>query len=236
MNRLNLIYLAHKYKGEYDLIRKAIENNEELKEENDKAITIFDPEYPKCLLDLNKPPFVLFYKGNVDLLKEEKISVVGSREACEYALKATRDLCLNNKSCVVSGLAKGIDRQAHIFSLKSIGVLGCGINYIYPYNNKDLIEYMAKHQLIISEYPNDVKPLGYHFPFRNRIIASLSEKVYIMQSKEKSGTYTTVLEALELGKEVRVLPYDIYSEYGDGNNSLIQEGANIIEKEELGII
>ena len=134
---------------------------------------------------------------------------------------------------IISGLAKGIDACAHENSTKTIGVLGCGIDYIYPRCNYDLIKKMERENLIISEYPGMSKPLGYHFPFRNRIIACLSSTTYVMQSTLKSGTMTTINEALELGKEVRVLPYDIFNEYGENNNHLIYEGATPIQLLEL---
>lgn len=235
MDRNKLIAYAIKYDGEYNKILKAIKENEDINiVSDDSAITIFDSDYPKKLFDLKYPPFVLFYKGNIKLLKEESISIVGSRLACDYALKATKGLCFNNKDkVIISGLAKGIDTYAHLSSNKTIGILGCGINYVYPYCNYDLYRYMSNNQLIISEYPNMCKPLAYHFPFRNRIIAALANKVYIMQSKINSGTMTTVNEALELGKEIRILPYDIFNKNGLNNNKLIYEGGTPILYEEI---
>ena len=235
MDRLKLISYSFYYLGEYDKIVKAINENADVPLVNiPNAITIFDSEYPKELLNLKYPPLVLYYKGNLDLLKEEAIAIVGSRKPCEYSIKATEAIVKNNlDKVIVSGLAKGIDACAHENAIKTIGVLGCGIDYIYPRCNYDLIKRMEKDGLILSEYPTFSKPLGYHFPFRNRIIACLSSKVYIMQSTLKSGTMTTVNEALELGKEVKVLPYDIFNSDGINNNHLIYEGANIIEYSEI---
>lgn len=232
--RKRLISLVLKYHGDYNQIIRAIKENDEVSEYPDqKCLTIFDDDYPEVLHELKYPPLVLFYKGNLNLLKEDKISVVGSRNASDYALKATRDLCLHYQDkTIVSGLAKGIDAMAHQYAFKTIGVIGCGIDYIYPYCNKDLYKRLEKEGLILSEYPGMTKPLAYHFPFRNRIIAALSETVYIMQSSRKSGTMSTINEALELGRDVRVLPYDIYSSEGEYNNQLINEGAQMIEKEE----
>lgn len=232
--RKRLISLTLKYHGDYNRIVKAIKENEEVTECSDqKCLTIFDDAYPEVLHELKYPPLVLFYKGNPDLLKEDKISVVGSRNACDYALKATKDLCLHHRDkVIVSGLAKGIDAMAHTYARKTIGIIGCGIDYIYPYCNKELYKKLEKEGLILSEYPGMTKPLAYHFPFRNRIIAALSDTVYIMQSSLKSGTMSTISEALELGRDVKVLPYDIYSIEGEYNNHLINEGALMIEKEE----
>lgn len=235
MNKELLISYSFYYQGEYDKIIKAINQNADVPIVNvNNAITIFDKEYPKQLLNLKYPPMVLYYKGNLDLLNQEAIAIVGSRNPCEYALNATKALVLANQDkVIVSGLAKGIDACAHTYASKTIGILGCGIDYIYPRCNYDLIKRMEKEGLIISEYPSMSKPLGYHFPFRNRLIACLSSKTYVMQSSLKSGTMTTVNEALELGKEVRVLPYDIFNEQGDNNNHLIYEGAQPLERSDI---
>ena len=235
MDRNRLISLSYKYKGEYPRIYEAIKTKQEADiVQIDNCLTIFDDDYPKELFNLRYPPLVLYYKGNLELLKTRKIGIVGSRVPCEYALKATRSLVrANNDKTIISGLAKGIDACAHENALKTIGVLGCGINYIYPSCNKDLYRRIENEGLIISEYPDMVAPLGYHFPFRNRIISCLSDIAYVMQSTQKSGTMTTINEALELGKEVRVLPYDIFDIYGTNNNKLIHEGATPIIKDEI---
>lgn len=234
-NREKLIAFAYKYEGDYFKIVKAITNQEEIEEvPSDNCLTIFDNKYPIELRDLKYPPFVLFYKGNLELLKKEKIGVIGSRIACEYSLKATELLIENNQDkVIVSGLAKGIDAKAHECSNHSIGVLGCGIDYVYPYENIELYKKLEKHGLILSEYPSLVKPLSYHFPFRNRIIAALSNTIYVMQSSQKSGTVTTINEALELQKDVKVLPFSIFEDIGSYNNKLINDGALLLEKNEL---
>ena len=235
MDRNKLISYSFYYLGEYDRIIKAINDNTDVPLVNiTNVITIFDKEYPKKLLQLKYPPMVLYYKGNLDLLNQEAIAIVGSRNPCEYALIATEKIVKANKDkVIISGLAKGIDACAHYNANKTIGILGCGIDYIYPRSNYDLIRRVEIEGLVLSEYPAMSKPLGYHFPFRNRIIACLSDKTYVMQSNLKSGTMTTVNEALELGREVKVLPYDIFNSNGINNNHLIYEGANIIESEEI---
>lgn len=235
MNREKLISYSYYYSGEYNKIIEAIKNNTEVPIVNvDNAITIFDEEYPKKLFDLRYPPLVLYYKGDLELLKNDCIGVVGSRMPCSYALDATKALVKNNlDKVIISGLAKGIDACAHGNAKMTIGVLGCGIDYIYPRCNYDLIKKVEKDGLIISEYPKYSKPLGYHFPFRNRIIACLSSKIYIMQSSERSGTMTTINESLELGRDIKVLPYDIFNKFGVNNNHLIFEGATLIENEEI---
>lgn len=236
-NREKLIAYSLKYNGEYFRIAKAIKDNEDIEEVNiDNCLTILDDNYPLELRDLKYPPFVLYYKGDLSLLNKNKIGIVGSRIPCDYSLKAT-ELLVNNYQdyIIVSGLAKGIDAKAHEISDYSIGVLGCGINYIYPFENLSLYQKLIKQGLIISEYPNYTKPLSYHFPFRNRIIAALSNTIYVMQSSQKSGTVTTINEALELQKDVKVLPFSVFEEVGAYNNKLINDGALLIEKNELKI-
>ncbi len=223
------------FKGEYRRIAKAIRNRETVPHfDVAGAVTILDEEYPRSFLDLKYPPFVFYYKGDLSLLKKEAIGVVGSRKPCDYALTATKALVKHHSDkVIVSGLAKGIDACAHAHAQRTIGILGCGIDYIYPYCNRKLIEDVGKNDLIISEYPAMSLPYACHFPFRNRLIAALSDRVYIMQSSEKSGTMTTVNEALELGKEVKVLPYDVFAEEGRHNLQLIAEGACPITFEEI---
>ncbi len=235
-NRDKLISLAIKYQGDYNLIKKAIVNKEEVSElSTNNCITIFDHEYPIELFELESPPFVLFYKGDISLLKERKIGIVGSRLASDYALNATVKFVekVKNDNVIVSGLAKGIDACAHKCALKTIGVLGCGIDYVYPKENIDIYKSIIKHGLLLSEYPDMTIPKGYHFPFRNRIIAALSKEIIVMEAQNKSGTLTTINAALTLGKDIKVLPFSVFDEDGKFNNYLIQEGAGILKYEDL---
>ncbi len=228
-SRKRLISYALKYNGNYNAIKKAIELNEKVEEKDySNCITIFDDIYPNEFLQLKSPPFVLFYKGNLELLKEDKIAIVGSRKPCEYSIEATKYIATNRKEVIVSGLAKGIDGVAHCYASKSIGVIGCGIDYIYPFENYYLYKRLEKDGLILSEYPHTVKPFPSNFPFRNRLIAALGKEILIMEAHEKSGTLTTINEALELGKEIKVLPFNIFDKCGKYNNELIYEGATII--------
>ena len=233
MLREELIAYAIKYAGNYNKIVKAYYLNEKIEPiYNVEAITIMDDDYPSSLLSLKNPPLVLFYKGNKELLKEDIVGVIGSRRPCEYAINMT-NLFVNKlveKHCIISGLAKGIDTVAHLASIKhkTIAVLGSGIDYVYPIENKDLYNEICDKHLILSEYPGMVKPYAYNFPFRNRIIAALSSKIFVMQASLKSGTFITVNEALNLGKDIYALPFNIDDDNGVGTNRLILEGANIL--------
>ena len=143
----------------------------------------------------------------------------------------TARLCrANQDKIVVSGLAKGADAQAHRCALQTgtIGVLGCGLDVIYPKENEKLIKEMKLNHLVLSEYPEGVKPMKHHFPWRNRIIAALSDHIVAVQAQMKSGTATTVMQAIELSKMVYCVPYPLDFEDGQGCNQLISQGAQIL--------
>lgn len=228
-NRNKLISLAVKYNGDLNTIKKAIVRGEgDPNFELENCITVLDEEYPKELLDLEDYPLVLFYKGNINLLKEKKIAVIGTRQPCEYSKNATREFVQNqNDKVIVSGLAKGIDTIAHTNASKTIAVLGCGIDYIYPYKNKELYEKISKEGLILSEYPFKHEPSQSYFLRRNRIVAALAEEVYVMEAKKNSGTISTINHALACKRKITVLPQPITNK-DCINNNLISGGANIL--------
>lgn len=238
-----LLYLSIKHEGEWDSICKAIVDHEPINDEELKQIllsfkgnyiTICDDNYPSKFNKIYKPPFVLYYYGHLELLNEPCLSVVGSRECSDYAKQATLKIIkeLNNKLVIVSGLAKGIDAIAHQSVIdvggKTIAILGSGIDYCYPLENKILYEEIKKNHLLISEYPFNSSPKKHHFPYRNRLIGALGDSLFIVEAKESSsGTYHTLRAALELGKDVYCLPSPFL---GDSlTNRLIQEGALLIE-------
>lgn len=233
--RKQILYYVLKYKGEYKQVKRAIERNEEWEniEYDEKFVTILDCEYPKEFFDLNEPPFLFFYKGNLDLLKQEKISMIGSRECSNYARKSCFDLIksFNRDEVIVSGMAKGVDAIAHqeaiILGHCCIGIIGCGCDMVYPRENIDLYEEVMKNHLLISEYPKGTFPLAHHFPARNRLIAALGKKCYVIEAKSRSGTMITANYALSLNKEIIALPYRYDDEFGKGCNELIEQGASI---------
>ena len=193
-------------------------------------LTIVDEMYPEAFKHLRYPPWIIFYQGNVCLLKEKGVGIVGARNCSVQALQNTDTIVqrLQSKYVIVSGLAKGIDARAHLNASKTIGVLGCGINVIYPKENAFLFERMKKSGLIISEYPMHVKPLAYHFPWRNRLIAALSSNLVVIEATYKSGTMITVNECLELSVPIYCVPTAFQDEKYQGCNYLISNGANIL--------
>ena len=195
--------------------------------------------YPERLKNIYSPPKQLYCLGNIELLHYERnLAIIGSRNYSLYGEKATKDFAFNlakDDICIVSGLARGIDSFAHIAALnakgKTIAVLGSGFDNIYPKENFKLVERIIKNGgLVITEYPLGSKPLSQHFPARNRIISGLSDGVLVVEAKKKSGTNITVDFALEQGKNVYVIPGNIYSKTSDGTNFLITEGAIPVTK------
>ena len=238
--RKYLANLSYKYLGQWSKIANALKNHESVTdypiEEN--YLAICDENYPEEFLKLRYPPWVIFYKGNIELLKLRKVAIVGSRVINDYAYDMTIKLAnkLACDHCLVSGLALGVDGLVHQCGIekgKTIGIIGSGLNYIYPKSNKVLYEKMIQDNLIISEYPCFVSVQKYHFPWRNRLIAALGECLYVTSAKIASGTMHTVNEAIELSKDIYCLPYDLYDPYGQGCNLLISQGANIILEDDL---
>ena len=190
--------------------------------------------YPERLRNIDAPPKELYCLGNLELLNyKNNIAMIGSRNCSSYGEKVAKDFAYNlakEEVCVVSGLAKGIDAFSHIGALnangKTIAVLGSGLDKIYPKENIKLVESIIKNNgLVLSEYPLGTVALKQHFPARNRIISGLSDSVLVVEARKNSGTNITVDFALEQGKDVFVIPGNIYSKTSDGTNFLITEGA-----------
>ena len=198
---------------------------------NYNFITINDDMYPECLKEISNPPLKLYYKGNLDLLKEERlIAVVGTRNpssygklCCEYMVKKMT----NANITVVSGFAKGIDSIAHKTSLltdgKTIAVIASGLDIVYPASNLSLYREIEEKGLILSEYEAGVKPFKSNFPQRNRIIAGLSKGTIVVESKNRGGSLITADLALEFNRDVYAVPGDVFSEYSKGCNNLIRD-------------
>jgi len=206
-----------------------------------KFITILDEAYPKELYEDLIPPFVLFYKGDITLLKRRRISIVGARNCSQYGMEVTkfisREISKEN-ICVVSGMALGIDAVAHKEALKydgsTIAILGSGIDVIYPKSNRSLYYQIIEKGLVISEFLPKETPKPYNFPRRNRIISGLSEGVIVAEASCKSGTLITVDHAISQNRKVMVVPGSIFNKKSEGCNKLIRDGAeSFTEPEDL---
>ena len=209
-----------------------------MNENNIEIITIRDTNYPDKLKVIYDPPIVLYLKGNKNILNEKSVAIVGCRLCTKYganvAKKIAYNLSLNNIN-VISGLARGIDSFAHKGSLdgngKTIAVVGCGLDKVYPGENINLFNNIIKYNgAIISEYIIGTKPLSKNFPKRNRIISGLSNGVIIVEAREKSGTLITVDFALEQGKNIYAVPGNIDNLNSYGTNELIKQGAKVLTK------
>lgn len=203
---------------------------------NIEEIKINDIKYPEQLKNIYEPPKRLYVLGNIEILHNTSIAIIGSRKFTEYgknvALKLAKELS-EKGIVIVSGLAKGIDSYAHIGTLnnkgKTIAVLGSGIKEIYPKENIELAKMIIRNGgCIISEYSPDTKPDKMNFPKRNRIISGLSKGVVIVEATEKSGALITADYALEQGRDVFAIPGDIFNKNYVGTNKLIQDGAKLI--------
>lgn len=202
-----------------------------------EILTYDSPDYPGMLRTIDDPPYVLYIKG--EIMKWDRllcIAVVGTRSYTDYGIAATAAICrglAKEGVTIVSGMARGIDSMAAYSALKSgcktIAVIGCGLDIIYPPENDQLMENIIKHGAVITEYPPSTPPLGRHFPQRNRIISGLSRGTLVVQAPLKSGAIITANYALDNGKDVFAVPGDINVSESRGTNLLIKTGAKLVE-------
>jgi DNA processing protein len=200
-----------------------------------RLVTYLSSEYPKSLFEIPDPPPFLYIKGELRP-RELSIAIVGSRRATSYGLMTTGKMAealANHGVCVVSGMARGVDTAAHKGALRaggrSIGVLGCGVDNMYPPENRLLFEEMAAKGCLVSEFPLGTSPLAENFPRRNRIISGLSSGVLVVEAAEKSGSLITAQFALEHGRDVFAVPGNIACATSRGCNRLIKQGAKLVD-------
>ena len=202
---------------------------------NRHILTLMDDDYPLALAQGMRPPPVLFLHGNVALLQQAKIAIVGSRKATPQAVQIAKQFGedLSNKNItVVSGFADGIDAVAHQGALQgknsTIGVLGTGIDIVYPAKNQDLAVEMSQKGLLLSEFPLNTTPVAKNFPRRNRIIAALGLGTVVIEAAERSGSLITARLAGELGRDVMAVPGSIFNPQTAGCHKLIRDGAALV--------
>jgi DNA processing protein len=205
-----------------------------------RLLTWDDPVYPRRLREIYDPPPVLYTRGNVELLGQHSISIVGSRKPSPYGVqmaeKLGRDLAARGL-VIVSGMARGIDASAHRGALDgqkksgrgaTVGVLGTGIDVIYPKENRKLHEEVAASGCLISEFPLGSFAAPQNFPIRNRIIAGMALGVVVVEGAQYSGSLITARLALEFGREVYGVPGNVTSAGSFGPNQLIKQGAKLV--------
>lgn len=209
---------------------------------NPQFWTPADPEYPRLLLEIPSPPPVLYYRGQVQPQENQAIKpmvgIVGTREPTEYGKRWTRKLSATlakHGFTVASGMAAGVDTQAHLGCLsgggRTVAILGTGVDMIYPPQNRNLYEQIQEQGLLLSEYPTGTGPNRAHFPRRNRIIAGLSRAVLVMEAPSKSGALITAYYANEFCRDVYVLPGRLDDEQSKGCLGLLSRGAHVIINE-----
>lgn len=192
-----------------------------------------DPDYPDMLRHINNPPLVLFAKGDTTLLNGQlSIGMVGTRRPSAYGMEATaligKGIALGG-AIIVSGLAAGLDSEAHKAALSvngpTIACMAFGHNHCYPSANRKLMEVIGRHGLLLSEYPPDTKPEKPYFLHRNRIIAGLSHGLLVVEARRYSGTMSTVNFATDYGRDIFAVPGSMFSDLSVGTNDMIREGA-----------
>ncbi len=199
-----------------------------------------DTFFPTNLLNIYDPPPVIYAAGELDNRDAAAaLAVVGARNASSYGLEIAGNFCYRLAKTgvtIVSGLARGIDTAAHRGALaaggRTIAVMGCGIDITYPAENAGLRRKIEKSGAVIAEFPLGTPPDRVNFPKRNRLISGLSQAVLVVEASEKSGSLITARYALEQGREVYAIPGQINSQKSRGVNSLIKEGAKLVDKPE----
>ncbi|MEJ7645381.1 MAG: DNA-processing protein DprA [Chryseolinea sp.] len=209
----------------------AIAEKEILKAERENVQLIFytDERYPSRLKQIDDAPTLLYTKGNIDFEVRKTVGIVGTRRSTEYGKQCTADLIaglIPHHALIVSGLAYGIDIQAHKqavhFNLPTIGIMGSGIDVIYPPSHTDVVRKMLTYGGIVTEHPFATKPEAHNFPTRNRIIAGLSDALVVVEAAERGGALITVDIANSYNKDVFAFPGDIGRSFSEGCNNLIK--------------
>ena len=201
-----------------------------------RLLTWDEPEYPQLLKEIYDPPPLFYVKGNAELLNRHSIAIVGTRRPTPYgnqmAERLGRDLAAHGL-VIVSGLARGIDSSAHKGALSSsrgstVGVLGCGIDVIYPKENRKIFAEMEERGAIISEFPMGAFPGPQNFPIRNRVIAGMARGVVVVEGAQYSGSLITARLAMESSREVFAVPGNATQPVSFGPHQLIKQGAKLV--------
>jgi len=205
--------------------------------DNEISVLIYtDKNYPTYLKEIFAPPPVLYVKGDVNVLSNTALGIVGTRNPSLYGVNCARALTskLCEKVVIVSGLARGIDTIAHECCLdkggKTAAVLGCGVDRVYPSENKNLAERICQNGALVSEFPPGTPPDTYNFPRRNRIISGISCGVLVVEAGQKSGALITANYALQQNRTVFAVPGPINSPMSAGTFRLIKDGAVPVSK------
>jgi DNA processing protein len=210
-----------------------------LEKSGGRMITLKDEVYPPRLRDIYDPPALLYLKGELKKEDELAVSIVGSRKTTPYGRWITEKISqtlVRYGVTIVSGMARGVDSVAHWGAIsgggRTLAVLGCGVDVVYPPENRNLFAKIIEQGAVLSEFPMGSPPEGGHFPKRNRIISGLSMGVVVVEAGPDSGSLITANFALEQGREVFAIPGNVGAGGSRGTNRLIKDGAKLVESSE----
>lgn len=214
----------------------AVTQQQKLAEAGATLVPLTDPRYPPKLKEIHDPPPLLFVRGNVDLLSTLMLGIVGTRRPTAYGSAAagrlSKDLAAAGLT-IASGMARGIDTAAHRAVLEgggnTVAVFGCGVDQVYPAENRKLATEISEAGLLVSEFPMGAPPYPQNFPVRNRIISGMSAGVLVVEGSEYSGSAITAKLAAEQGREIFAVPGNITSKMSWGPNLLIKQGAKLVQ-------
>jgi DNA processing protein len=214
----------------------AAEQQNKMRAAGARLITIASSEFPGLLREIYDPPVVLFARGDVGLLKRTLLGVVGTRRPTPYGMAAGERLSADLAAAglvITSGMARGIDTAAHRGALSvkmpTVAVLGCGVDIVYPAENRRLSEQIVSEGLIISEFPMGSAAFPQNFPIRNRIVSGAAVGLLVVEGAQYSGSAITARLALDQGREVFAVPGNITSKMSWGPNLLIKQGAKLVQ-------
>lgn len=223
------------FPGFFDPLKLAGREMEDANNKNIRILFQSSENFPESLINLYDPPLCIYLMGDESVLKSRTLGIVGSRRHSQYGTRIMKKYftsLIDAKLTIVSGMAYGIDSAAHTMSLelngKTIGINAGGLYHLYPSGNRHLFKKIVSSGCIISEFPLSTVPRPYHFPIRNRIIAGLSEKIWVVEAAEKSGSLITARLAIENGRDVLATPGPVDTNTSAGSNRLIKDGAKPI--------
>jgi len=215
----------------------AVDQQQKMLETGTTLVAIADPRYPPRLKEIFDPPIVLFARGRLELLQSTMLGVVGTRRPTQYGIAAAERLSPDLAQAgltIVSGMARGIDTAAHRSTLAAggdtIAVFGCGVDLVYPAENRKLAGEIAEKGLLLSEFPLGSPAYPQNFPIRNRVISGMSVGILVVEGAQYSGSSITARMALEQQREVFAVPGNITSKMSWGPNLLIKQGAKLVQE------
>ncbi len=215
-----------------ETVKAAVEKEMEFVEKHKiEVLSLQDANYPKRLLQCDDAPLLLYYKGNANLNSAKMCAIIGTRKNTDYGQRCTEmlieQLAGQQDLIIVSGLALGIDTIAHknalLQNLPTVGVMGHGLDRIYPFTNKNLANEMVERGGLLTEFPSGTKPDRQNFPVRNRIVAGMCDVSVIVESDIKGGAMITAYVALSYNRELAAFPGRIYDSKSEGPNHLIRQ-------------